>query len=67
MATREIERRKRQKEDNRFNQFCRGVDKFAPSGVESGYDDVYPMVSRRGKIMYGGKSSFELRRSEAQS
>jgi hypothetical protein len=53
MAKREEQRRKRQAQDNRTNQMWRGVDMFAPAGVEGDYIDVYPLVSRRGRIIKG--------------
>lgn len=52
MAKREEKRRLRQAQTNRTNQMWRGIDLFAPSGVTIEYaEDVYPLVSRRGRIM----------------
>jgi hypothetical protein len=63
MAKRQQTRRVRQRRDNEYNQFVRGQEMFMPIGTSGEYADVYPMVSRRGRIMYDGKSSFELRRA----
>lgn len=63
MAKREEQRRLRQAQTNRSNQMWRGVDLFAPAGVEGDYIDVYPLVSRRGRIIDSrGMSTAEYER-----
>lgn len=60
MAKREEKRRLRQAQTNRTNQMWRGIDLFAPSGVTIEYaEDVYPLVSRRGRIVGPGMNKTE--------